>query len=357
MPTTQAIALQELAALVGGQLSFEGAALLPISGVASLAEAGPEEITFLGNAKYLPALRVTKAAAVLVPEDFAEEVPPLLIRVGNPSLAFARLVTFFAPEPPVFLPGIHPTAVVGEGVQLGEGASIQPFAVLEPGVVVGAGTVVGAHCYLGHESRVGEGCLLHPRVTVAARCLVGNRVILHSGVVLGSDGFGFEWNDGRHVKIPQVGIVQVDDDVEIGANTTVDRARFGRTWIQEGCKIDNLVQIAHNVVVGRHTLLVAQAGISGSTVLGQRVTLAGQVGVAGHLQIGDGAVVSAQSGVSKSLPGGALYMGSPAQPAAEFREQVALLRRLGRLQERVQRLEKTLQQNIRPESSEEKGGA
>jgi len=345
MPTTQFIALQELAALVGGQLSFGVNASLRISGVASVAEAAADEVTFLGNAKYLPGLRLSKAAAVLVPEDFAEEVPPLLIRVANPSLAFARLVEFFAPKPPVFLPGVHPSAVLGEGVRIGEGASIQPFAVLEPGVVVGAGSVVGAHCYLGHESKIGEHCLLHPRVTVAARCVVGSRVILHSGVVLGSDGFGFEWTNGRHVKIPQVGIVQVDDDVEIGANTTVDRARFGRTWIQEGCKIDNLVQIAHNVVVGKHTLLVAQAGISGSTHLGERVTLAGQVGVAGHLQIGDGVVVSAQSGVSKSLPGAALYMGSPAQPAAEFREQVAMVRRLGRLQERVQRLEKAIQQN------------
>jgi UDP-3-O-[3-hydroxymyristoyl] glucosamine N-acyltransferase len=340
MPTKQIINLEELAALVGGQLSFQGEPAVRISGVASIAEAGPDEVTFLGNVKYLPALSACRAAAVLVPVDFVGVVSPALVRVENPSLAFARLVAFFAPESPVFSPGVHPTAVVGEGVRIGEGASIQPFAVLEPGVEVGAGTVVGAHCYLGHESRIGELCVLHPRVTVGARCLVGSRVILHSGVVLGSDGFGFEWNGGRHEKIPQVGIVQVDDDVEIGANTTVDRARFGRTWIQEGCKIDNLVQIAHNVVVGRHTLLVAQAGISGSTVLGQRVTLAGQVGVAGHLQIGDGAVVSAQSGVSKSLPGKALYMGSPAQPAAEFREQVALLRRLGRLQERVKRLEK-----------------
>jgi UDP-3-O-[3-hydroxymyristoyl] glucosamine N-acyltransferase len=345
MPTKQPIQLQELAALVGGQLSFEGASSLWISGVASIAEAGPGEVTFLGNAKYLPALRDSKAAAALVPEDFAEAVPPHLIRVANPSLAFARLVELFAPEPPAFPPGVHPSAVVAEGVLIGEGVSIQACAVLEPGVVVGAGSVVGAHCYLGHDSKIGEHCLLHPRVTVAARCVLGHRVILHSGVVLGSDGFGFEWNNGRHVKIPQVGIVQVDDDVEIGANTTVDRARFGRTWIQEGCKIDNLVQIAHNVVVGKNTLLVAQAGISGSTHLGQRVTLAGQVGVAGHLQIGDGAVVSAQSGVSKNLPGAALYMGSPAQPAAEFREQVALVRRLSRLQERVQRLEKALQQN------------
>jgi UDP-3-O-[3-hydroxymyristoyl] glucosamine N-acyltransferase len=345
MPTTFSIALQELAALVGGQLSFGGDASLRISGVASIAEAAADEVTFLGNAKYLPGLRLSRAAAVLVPEDFSEPVPPVLVRVANPSLAFARLVEFFAPKPPVFLPGVHPTAVLGEGVHLGEGASIQPFAVLEPGVVVGAGSVVGAYCYLGHESKLGAHCLLHPRVTVAARCVVGNRVILHSGVVLGSDGFGFEWAGGRHVKIPQVGIVQVDDDVEIGANTTVDRARFGRTWIQEGCKIDNLVQIAHNVVVGKHTLLVAQAGISGSTHLGERVTLAGQVGVAGHLQIGDGVVVSAQSGVSKSLPGAALYMGSPALPAAEFREQVALVRRLGKLQERVQRLEKASRQS------------
>jgi UDP-3-O-[3-hydroxymyristoyl] glucosamine N-acyltransferase len=345
MPTKQPLELQELAAHLGGQLSFTGDVPVWISGVASIAEAGPQEVTFLGNLKYLPALRQCGAAAALVPEDFTEVVPPLLIRVANPSLAFARLVELFAPEPPTFPCGIHPTAYVGADVRIGEGASIQPFAVLEAGAVVGAGTVVGAHCYLGHESQIGERCFLHPRVTVGERCVVGNRVILHSGVVLGSDGFGFEWSGGRHVKIPQVGIVQVDDDVEIGANTTVDRARFGRTWIQEGCKIDNLVQIAHNVVVGRHTLLVAQAGISGSTRLGQRVTLAGQVGVAGHLEIGDGAVVSAQSGVSKSLPGAALYMGSPAQPAAEFREQVALVRRLGRLQERVRRLEKALEQD------------
>jgi UDP-3-O-[3-hydroxymyristoyl] glucosamine N-acyltransferase len=345
MPTKPPIALQELAALLGGQLSFTGEAPVWISGVASIAEAGPQDVTFLGNPRYLPALRQCGAAAVLVPGDFAGEVPPLLLRVANPSLAFARLVELFAPEPFEFPPGIHPTAFVGEGVRIGEGASIQPFAVLEAGSVVGTGSVVGAHCYIGHGARIGEQCFLHPRVTVAARCVVGNRVVLHSGVVLGSDGFGFEWSQGRHVKIPQVGIVQVDDDVEIGANTTVDRARFGRTWIQEGCKIDNLVQIAHNVVVGRHTLLVAQAGISGSTRLGQRVTLAGQVGVAGHLEIGDGAVVSAQSGVSKSLPGGALYMGSPAQPAAEFREQVALVRRLARLQERVQHLEKSLHQD------------
>jgi UDP-3-O-[3-hydroxymyristoyl] glucosamine N-acyltransferase len=342
MAANSAVTLQELAALVGGQLCFKGDASpgLKITGVASVAEATPSEATFLGNLKYLQALRRSQAAAVLVSEDFAEEVAPVLIRVPNPSLAFARLVAHFAPQPVSFPAGIHPTAVLGEWVQLGERVSIRPFAVVEAGASIGSDTVIGAHAYVGHDARIGANCLLHPRVTVAARCRVGDRVILHAGVVLGSDGFGFENDKGRHVKIPQVGIVQVDDDVEIGANTTVDRARFGRTWIGAGTKIDNLVQIAHNVVIGRHCLIVAQVGISGSTRLGDHVTLAGQVGVAGHLEIEDRVVVSAQSGVTKTLGAGGMFMGSPAVPAGEYREQVAQVRRLHKLAERLQKLEK-----------------
>jgi len=347
--TSSNLSLSQLAALVGGQFPFVGDPKTPelcellISGVAGASEAGPTDVTFLGNAKYLPALKHSKAGAALVPLDFDETASPLLIRVGNPSLEFAKLVAHFAPKPIEWAPGIHPTAVLGSGVILGENVSVQPYAVLEPGVRVGVGTVIGSHSYLGHGSRLGAHCFLHPRVVVGERCLVGDRVILHSGVVLGSDGFGFENVEGRHVKIAQVGIVQVDDDVEIGANTTVDRARFGRTWIQEGTKIDNLVQIAHNVIVGRHSLLVAQAGISGSTKLGDRVTLAGQVGVVGHIEIGSNVVVGAQSGVSKSLEPAALYMGTPAVPAAEYREQVAYLRRLHKLVDRVSKLEQTLE--------------
>jgi len=348
--TSKNLSLSQLAALVGGQFSFPASAPgemaasgnLVITGVAGAAEASPSEATFLGNPKYIPALKRSLAGVALVPLDFKDEVPPLLIRVENPSLAFAKLVEHFAPTPILWAPGVHPTAFLGEGVVLGEGVSVQPYAVLEAGVCVGEGTVVGAHCYLGHGASLGAGCFLHPRVVVGERCVVGNRVILHSGVVLGSDGFGFENVAGRHVKIPQVGVVQVDDDVEIGANTTVDRARFGRTWIREGTKIDNLVQIAHNVVVGRHALIVAQAGISGSTRLGDRVTLAGQVGVVGHIEIGDGVVVGAQSGVSKKLDSNALYMGTPAVPAVEYREQVALIRRLHKLVDRVAELEKAL---------------
>ena len=334
------ITVQELAALVGGQFAFApDLASLPIKGVAAIAEAGEGDVTFFGNPKYLPGLRTCRATAVLVPRGFAEKVGPIPIEVENPSLAFAALVEKFAPEPVRFPAGIHPTAIIGEGAVLGEGVSVQAYAVIEAGAQVGARTVIGSHSFIGPDAKIGEDCLLHARVTVGNRCIVGNRVILHSGVVIGSDGFGFEFVAGKHVKIPQIGIVQVDDDVEIGANTTIDRARFGRTWIGEGTKIDNLVQIAHNVVIGKHCILVAQCAISGSTRLGNYVTLAGQVGVVGHLEIGDQVTVGAQSGVSKSLPAKGVYMGSPAVPAQEWREQVAHLRRMDRLTSRVKALE------------------
>jgi UDP-3-O-[3-hydroxymyristoyl] glucosamine N-acyltransferase len=338
-----ALQLKEIASLLGGHIE-DSAGDVWIRGVASIADAGPEHVTFLGNPKYLPSLRASRAGAVLVAQDFSESVSPQLVRVENPSLAFAKLVERFAPKPVPVTPGIHPTAVVGPGVELEEGVCVQAHVVIEAGARIGARTVVGAFGFVGASARIGEDCRIHPRVTVAERCVIGNRVILHPGVVIGSDGFGFELSGGRHVKIPQVGIVQIDDDVEIGANTTVDRARFGRTWIQEGTKIDNLVQIAHNVVIGRHCLIVAQVGISGSTRLGDYVTLAGQVGVVGHIEIGDQSVVGAQSGVSKSLPGREFYMGSPAVPAGEYREQVAFIRRLSRLNERVQALEKQLRE-------------
>ena len=319
-----------------------------ITGVAGAREAGEGDVTFFGNAKYLAQLKTTRATAALVPKDFAEQIPAIAIRVENPSLAFAQLVAKFAPPPVEFAPGVHPSAVIGRDVILGERVSIQPFVVIEEGARIGAGTVVGAHGYIGHGAVIGAGCHFASGVTVGARCLVGNRAIIHSGAVLGSDGFGFEFSGGRHVKIPQTGIVQVDDDVEIGANTTIDRARFGRTWIGEGTKIDNLVQIAHNVVIGKHCVIVSQTGISGSTRLGDYVTLAGQVGVAGHIEIGDQAIVGAKSGVTKSLSGKEMFMGFPAAPAKEFRERVARIGRLPKLAERVRRLEQIL--DVQPKS-------
>ena len=331
--------VQELAALVGGQFVSGASDAAAITGAAAIADAGEGHITFFGNAKYLPQLKASRATAALVPLDFSATILAVAIRVENPSLAFAQLLEKFAPETVCFAPGVHPTAVIGRDVVLGENVSIQPCVVIEDGARIGADTVVGAHGYIGHGASVGAGCQLAPRVTVGARCVVGSRVIIHSGAVLGSDGFGFEFSDGRHVKIPQTGIVQIDDDVEIGANVTIDRARFGRTWIQEGTKIDNLVQIAHNVVIGRHCLIVSQAGISGSTRLGNYVTLAGQVGVVGHIEIGDETIVAAQSGVSKSIGPKQVVFGYPAMPLREAKEQLARIGRLPKLYERVKKLE------------------
>jgi UDP-3-O-[3-hydroxymyristoyl] glucosamine N-acyltransferase len=332
----------ELAALVGGQLDPQADGSVGISGAAALAEAVQGEVTFFGNPKYLPQLRSSKASAALVPAGFSESVSAICIRCENPTLAFSKVVARFAPPPVRFSPGVHPTAVIGSGVQLGAEVSIQPYAVVEDGASIGARTVIGAHAYLGQDAQVGADCHLHPRVTIGFRCKVGDRVILHSGVVLGSDGFGFEFQGGRHAKVPQIGIVQVDDDVEIGANTAIDRARFGRTWIGAGTKIDNLVQIAHNVVIGKHCIVCGLTGISGSTKLGNCVTLAGQVGTVGHVEIGDGVIVGAQSGVAKSLPEKQIFMGTPAVPAREWKVQVAHIHGLDKLKARVARLEQLL---------------
>lgn len=334
--------VSELAALVGGQLASGADGSVKVTGVAAIAEALPGEITFFGNARYLPQLRVTKAAAALVPADFSEAVPPICIRCENPTLAFSKVIERFAPPPVRFAPGVHPTAVLGRNVQLGADASIQPYAVIEDDASIGARTTVGAHAYIGHGVNIGVDCHIHARVTIGFRCRLGNRVIIHSGAVLGSDGFGFELHQGRHAKVPQIGIVQVDDDVEIGANTSIDRARFGRTWIGEGTKIDNLVQIAHNVVIGKHCIVCGLTGISGSTKLGDYVTLAGQVGTVGHVEIGNGVIVGAQSGVNKSLPDKQIFMGTPVVPAKEWREQVAHIHSLHKLKARVARLEQLL---------------
>ncbi|VVM04438.1 UDP-3-O-[3-hydroxymyristoyl] glucosamine N-acyltransferase [Methylacidimicrobium cyclopophantes] len=332
--------LGELADLVNGEVDGERKIL--IRGVAGLEAAEKGEISFYANPRYEKAARQTKASALLVSRDFSGDFPCALVRVDSPSLAFSQVVALFAPEPIAYPPGVHPSAVVSTKAVVGEGAHIGPLAVVEAGVRIGAGTIVGAGCFIGTETVLGDGCLLYPRVIVRERCTIGNRVILHSGAVIGSDGFGYEFAAGRHRKIPQTGTVQIDDDVEIGANATIDRGRFGKTWIQEGCKIDNLVQIAHNVVLGPHCLIVAQTGISGSTILGSRVTLAGQVGLAGHLRIGDGAVVTAQSGITKDVPPGTILSGRHGRPATQTLRLEALYLRLPDLWRRLRRLEKRI---------------
>src|SRR5436305_321452 len=331
--------LQQLATTSGGELV--GDPSLQIMGAASLGDATPGEISFFANRKYVALLRKTRASAVFVPADFAEAITPAQIRVANPTKAFEQVVFKFAPKAIAFTPGIHPTAVVDPSAQIGKCVSIQPHAVIESGARIGDDTIIGAGSYIGHETVIGPGCLIYPRVTIRERSRIGSRVIIHSGAVIGADGFGFEMVDGRQQKIQQLGIVQIDDDVEIGANTTVDRARFGQTWIQEGVKIDNLVQIAHNVVIGKNSVIVAQTGISGSTRVGERVTMAGQVGIVGHVEIADGSVIAAQSGVSKSVPGG-VWFGYPARPIKETKQQIVWIRSLGKLFARVKEIEKKL---------------
>ena len=341
--------LSDLFPSLGGEL-IAGSPETLIGGVASLAEAGEGEISFFGNPKYLAVLRRSRAAAVLVPRGYPPEAfgwqpdagTPALVAVDNPSLEFAKLVKRFTPPAVADVPGVHPTAVLGENVRLGRDVCIRPYAVIEDGTEIADGVYVGAHVFIGAGSVVGAGSRIYPNVTIREHTRIGRRVIIHSGTVIGGDGFGFEQKDGRHVKIPQTGIVQIDDDVEIGSNVSVDRARFGRTHIGEGTKIDNLVQIAHNVVIGPHCLIVAQVGISGSTRLGRHVTLGGQVGVIGHIEIGDEAAVGAQSGVSKNVPPGALMWGTPTVPINEAKEQIALTRRLPKLIERVKKLEAEL---------------
>ena len=331
--------VKELAALSGGELV--GDSTLKITGAASLGEATQGEISFFANRKYVALLRKTRATAVFVPPDFAEPINAAQIRVSNPTKAFEEVVLKFAPKPITFTPGIHPSAVVDPSVQLGDRVSIQPLAVIEAGAKIGDDTIIGAGSYVGHETIIGSACHIYPHVTIRERSRIGSRVIIHSGVVIGADGFGFEMIDGRQEKIQQLGIVQIDDDVEIGANTTVDRARFGRTWIQQGVKIDNLVQIAHNVVIGKNTVIAAQTGIAGSVQIGQRVLIGGQAGIIGHIEIGDNTAIGAQSGIPKSISGGA-WWASPAVPLAEAQRQIAWVHRLGKLFARVKEIEKKL---------------
>lgn len=331
--------LRELTEQSGGEL--RGDASVTITGAASLPEATPSEISFYGDPRYLAAFRTTRAGAAFVPVDFEEQIVAAQIRVAQPGKAFEQVVLQLAPPPIVFPAEIHPTAVIAENVSLGENISLGAHVVIEPGAQIGDGVRIGAGCYIGHETTIGAGTLIYPNVTIRERVRIGERVILHGGIVIGSDGFGFEAVAGINKKVSQIGIVQIDDDVEIGANTTIDRARFGRTWIQEGVKIDNLVQIAHNVIVGKQTVICAQCGIAGSVRIGERAVLAGQVGVTGHVEIADGTMIGAQTGVTKSLRGG-MWWGTPAVPMKNAKEQTAWVRRLGKLIDRVKAIEQRL---------------
>jgi UDP-3-O-[3-hydroxymyristoyl] glucosamine N-acyltransferase len=341
--TPRIMNLLDIAELLGAKVSADSEfSAVKITGASSLADAEEGDIVFYDNPRYLRALRETKASAALVPLDFDEVVPAKVLRVAKPSVAFTSILEKLIPPAPPYAAGIHPSAVLGANVEIHPTASIQPQAVIEEGVKVGAGTVVGALSFIGRNSQIGENSFIHPNVVLRENSVLGSRVIIHSGTVIGADGFGYHFTQGKHEKVPQVGHVQIDDDVEIGANTTIDRARFGRTWIQAGTKIDNLVQIAHNVVVGPHCVIASQTGISGSSRLGRYVTLAGQVGVVGHVEIGDEVVVAAKSGVSKDTPPRQTLMGMFGIPMKEARELVAHYHRLPKTVAKLKAMEQEL---------------
>jgi UDP-3-O-[3-hydroxymyristoyl] glucosamine N-acyltransferase len=329
---------RELAQELGADLVGDPAA--EIRSVNTLDRAGPGEVAFLSNAKYRPLLETTRAAAVIVrPEDRAQG--PCLLLTPNPYLAFARAVTLLQPEhrPP---PGVEAGCHVHPTAELESRVTAMAGSYLDEGARIGAGTVLYPGAYVGRGARVGRDCVLYANVTVREGCVLGDRVVLQPGVVVGSDGYGYARDGHRHVKIPQIGIAVIEDDVEVGAGTTIDRAALGETRIGRGTKIDNLVQIGHNVTLGEDCLVVAQVGVSGSTQIGDRVILAGQVGVVGHIKIGDGCVVAARSGVPSDLPPGAVVSGSPARDHAEWLKTQAVVRRLPKLRQQIQQLEKRL---------------
>jgi UDP-3-O-[3-hydroxymyristoyl] glucosamine N-acyltransferase len=336
----------QIAEFVGAQRTV-GTTVQAIRDIASLTSARSGDLSFLGNAKYRSQVAESSATALLLPLDYTGEPKPdqVFLFVENPSAALAkvcaRIEAALWPKP---APGVHPSAVVAATAAVDATAYIGPLCVVEDGARVGAGTVLQGSIYVGREARIGAGCFLMPGVVIADGCVLGNRVRLQPGVVIGSDGFGYEFVKGRHEKIPQIGIVVIEDDVEIGANSTLDRARFSRTVVGEGTKIDNLVQIAHNVVIGKHVILCSQVGISGSTTLEDYVVLGGQAGVGGHITLGKGTKAGGQTGIAYDTPPNSYLNGTPAIPYMLERRLQVLHQRLPDLFKRVETLEKKAQE-------------
>ncbi|NOT33958.1 MAG: UDP-3-O-(3-hydroxymyristoyl)glucosamine N-acyltransferase [Candidatus Eisenbacteria bacterium] len=342
--------LAELAAELGGEVVGDGS--IEIRDVAGIKEAEPGDITFLANSRYDAYLDETRASAVICVAGTRSAGKPLLL-VANPYLAYQRLVRIFRPHEDQQAKGVHVSAVVAPDVVLGADVSIGPHCIVDAGAVLGARVTLMGGCVVGPRVTIGDETLLWPHVVVREDCRIGARCIFHPGVVIGSDGFGFALDGGRYHKVPQVGNVVIGDDVEIGANSTVDRATTHSTMIGNGTKIDNLVQIGHNVVIGEHGIVVAQVGISGSTVLGDYVTVAGQAGIAGHLTIGKGAVVAGKSGVTQSVPAGATVSGYPAISHSAWKRIAALLQRLPLLFQRARALEERVEKLEKQQSREE----
>ena len=326
--------IQEIAALIGGQVQGDGKAL--ISDIRPIDEAGVDDLTFVANKKYFKQLSTTRAGAILVPPGTSEPDKNLIV-VADPYAAFGKLLAVFYPvdHGPI---GVSPDAYIEEGARVSPEATVMPRSFISRGAKIEKGAVIYPGVFIGRNACVGEDSILYANVSVYQGCIIGRRVILHSGVVIGGDGFGFAAPGVSNTKIPQVGIVQIDDDVELGANTTVDRAALGKTWIQRNVKIDNLVQVAHNVVIGENSAIAAQTGISGSTKIGKSVIIGGQVGIVGHISIGDHVMIGASSGIHKSIPAGQIGGGTPFLPFKEWLKVEASKVKLPEMRVKLQQL-------------------
>jgi UDP-3-O-[3-hydroxymyristoyl] glucosamine N-acyltransferase len=342
--------LEELANMVGGQLSGDGSTM--VRGVAGIGSAEAGQITFLSNGKYRDKLHETDAAAVVIRSD--EEMPSDLpsIQVDNPDLAFAKIADVFDEEDRGAESGIHDTSVVSEDAELGEDVSIQAHVTIEDGASIGDGTVIMSGSYIGKDVTLGANCEIFPNVNIMRETEMGDHVIVHASSVIGCDGFGYVKEGEERKKIPQLGRVVIEDHVEIGSCVTIDRARFDETRICEGAKIDNLVQIAHNVRIGKNAVIVSQSGVAGSSRIGDETMLGGQSGVAGHLEVGNGVRVAGRAGVTKDIDDGEVVSGFPAQPRSKFNRKQVLTRKLpaladdvSELKEKVERLSKALENN------------
>jgi len=330
--------LGEIGEIVGGKIL--GNRDIRISGVSGIEDAKEGDITFLVNPKYLPRVYKTRASAILA----AKEIPDCskaMIITSNPYLAFARLIDLFYVErkKPI---GVDRNVVIGENVKLGKNLSIYPFVVLEADVEIGDRTVIYSGSFIGKNVKIGEDTIIYPNVSIRENSFIGKRVIIHSGTSIGGDGFGFVQENGKHIKIPQVGSVIIEDDVEIGSNVCIDRATLGNTVIKRGTKIDNLVQIGHNVTIGENAILVSQVGISGSCVIGDNVLLAGQVGIADHVRIGDNVIVGAKSGIGKDIKANSIVSGAPAYPHHKWRRTQVCLPKLPEFFKNIRKLEKRI---------------
>jgi len=333
--------LAEIAKWVNG--AVRGDASRKITGVSGIEDADSSQITWLSHEKYIPQLKASKAGAVLVPEHFGE-TPMSAVLTANPTQAVAIILERFAPPVPRPEKGIHPSAVVAESAQIGRNVAIGPHVFVGENAVIGNNVVLHANNYIGADTSIGNDCEIWPGVVIRERCSLGQKVIIHPNTTIGADGYGYEFINGQHQKIPQIGTVQIDDNVEIGANCTIDRAKFGATRIGMGTKIDNLVQVAHNVQIGPHCLIVAQCGIAGSTKLGTAVVLGGKVGVRDHVMINDGARAAACCCISKDVPAGMAVNGIPAVENQQYLREQAKVRQLPKLAEQIKALIRRVEQ-------------